>query len=147
MERGGQSERRVRVTTGDMAYGPHAVARHDGKVLFVRGAAPGEEVEAVVREERRAYAYADTVAVLRPSSARRPTPCPYLPRCGGCPWQHLDYAAQLDAKRQLVREHLRRIGGLDVAVEPVLPSPREYGYRRRVKLRVEAGEVGFYAAA
>ncbi len=130
-----------------MAYGPHAVARRDGKVVFVRGAAPDEEVEAVIREDRRAFAFADAVAVLRPSGQRRAPPCPYLPRCGGCPWQHLSYAAQLDAKRRIVADQLRRIAGLDVAVAPVLPSPREFGYRRRIKLRAEGGAVGFYSAA
>lgn len=135
------------VTTERMAYGPHAVARAAGKVLFVRGAAPGEELEVVITEERRSYAYADTLKVVRPSADRRVPPCPYLPDCGGCPWQHLDYAAQLAAKREIVADHLRRIGGLGAAVSPVIPSPHEYGYRRRLKLRVEGGEVGFYAAA
>jgi 23S rRNA (uracil1939-C5)-methyltransferase len=130
-----------------MAYGPHAVGRHDGKVVFVRGAAPDEEVDAVVTEERRSFAYAEVVDVVRPSVSRRSPPCPYLPRCGGCPWQHLDYAAQLEAKRRIVQEHLRRLAGIVVDVEPVIPSPLEYQYRRRLKLRVEDGEVGFYAGA
>ena len=138
---------RVRLTTRDMAYGPHAVARHEGKVVFVRGAAPDEEVEAVIREEHRAFAFADAVAVVRPSAQRRVPPCPYLPACGGCSWQHLTYAAQLAAKQRIVTEQLRRIAGLDIAVAPILPSPREFGYRRRIKLRVEGGAVGFYAAA
>jgi len=143
----GAADDRLRVTTRDMAYGPHAVARHDGKVLFVRGAAPDEEVEVVVREDRRTYAYADLVAVQRPSAVRRTPPCPYLPRCGGCPWQHLTYEAQLAAKQQIVQQTLRRIAGLDLPVEAPLASPRELGFRRRITLRVADGEVGFYAAA
>lgn len=136
----------VRLRTSEMAYGPHAVARRDGKVIFVRGAAPEEEVDAVVREERRSFAYAEVVDVVRPSVNRRPPPCRYLPRCGGCPWQHIDYSAQLEAKRRIVAEHLRRLGGSAVDVEPVLPSPLEYAYRSRLKLRAEAGgAVGFYA--
>jgi 23S rRNA (uracil1939-C5)-methyltransferase len=130
-----------------MAYGPHAVGHLDGKVVFVRGAAPDEEVDAEVREERRTFSSADLVAVVRPSPQRRTPPCPYLPRCGGCPWQHLTYAAQLAAKRDIVREQLRRLAGVEVDVEPVLPSPNEFGYRRRIKLRVSDGAVGFYAAA
>src|SRR5215468_4573881 len=102
----------VRLTTGEMAYGPHAVARHDGKVVFVRGAAPHEVVEAVVREDRRSFAFADTVAIVQPSPQRRTPPCPYLPRCGGCPWQQLTYEAQLAAKQRIVTEQLRRIAGL-----------------------------------
>jgi 23S rRNA (uracil1939-C5)-methyltransferase len=116
-------------------------------VVFLRGAAPDEEVEAVIREEHRAFAFADTVAVLRPSAQRRLPPCQYLPSCGGCPWQHLSYAAQLLAKQRTVEQHLRRIAGLDVAVAPVIASPHEFGGRRRIKLRVERGAVGYYAAA
>lgn len=138
---------RLRLTTGEMAYGPHAVARHDGRVVFVRGAAPHEELEVVIREDHRTFAFADAVAVTRPSAERRSPPCPYLPSCGGCPWQHLSYAAQLVAKQRTVEEQLRRIGGLDVAVAPVLASPHEFGCRRRIKLRVEHGAVGYYAAA
>lgn len=137
----------VRLRTTEMAYGPHAVARHDGKVVFVRGAGPDEELDAIITEERRSFAYADAVRVVCPSASRRHPPCPYLPRCGGCPWQHLDYRAQLEAKRRIVQEHLRRFAGVGVDVEPVVPSPLEYEYRRRLKLRVERGEVGFYAGA
>ncbi|MFN8640314.1 MAG: TRAM domain-containing protein [Candidatus Binatia bacterium] len=135
------------VTTGEMAYGPHAVARAGGKVVFVRGAAPHEEVEVRVREERERYAFADLVAVRRPSPVRRSAPCPYLPRCGGCPWQHLEYGAQLAAKQRIVGDQLQRLGGVVVPVAAPLPSPRQLAYRRRVKLRVADGAVGFLAAA
>lgn len=139
---------RLQLTTLGMAYGPHAIARTDGMVVFVRGAAPQETVEAVVTEVRDRFAFADVAVVLDPSPQRRPAPCPALPRCGGCPWQHLDYAAQLAAKRRIVDDHLRRLAGLVHEVAPVWPSPREYGYRQRIKLRVGAGgALGFHAAA
>jgi len=143
----GAAARRYRVTTRGMSYGPHAVADLNGKVLFVRGAAPAEEVEVSIREERRNFAYAEVVSVLRPSGVRRQPPCLYLPRCGGCPWQHLDYAAQLAAKETIVREQLRRLAGIEASLAPIIASPREYGYRQRLKLRVQAGAVGFHAAA
>jgi 23S rRNA (uracil1939-C5)-methyltransferase len=130
-----------------MAYGPHAIARVDGLVVFVRGAAPDEEVEVVLRERRRSHAFADVVAVRRAAPRRVSPPCVYLPRCGGCSWQHLDYAAQLETKRELVAEQLRRLAGIEVPVRPTIPSPRVFGYRRRIKLRVENGRVGFYAGA
>ncbi len=129
-----------------MAYGPHAIARHEGFVLFVRGAAPGERVEVLVRERQRSHAFADTIRVERSSASRRVPACPLSTRCGGCPWQHLSYPTQLAAKREIVAEQLARIGGLRVPVAEVVASPRVYGYRHRLKLRVEAGRVGFYAA-
>lgn len=138
---------RLRLSTLEMAYGPHAVARADGLVVFVRGAAPREDVEVVIRERRRSHAFADVVAVVRSSPRRVSPPCRYLPRCGGCPWQHLDYAAQLESKRSIVAEQLRRIAGLSVPVRPVIAAPRVFGYRQRIKLRVAAGRVGFFAGA
>jgi len=135
------------VTTGEMAYGAHAVARMNGKVVFVRGGAPHEEVEVAVREQHERYAFADVVAVQRASVDRRTAPCPYLPRCGGCPWQHLDYDAQLAAKQRILGDQLQRLGGVSASVAPALASPRVFGYRRRLKLRVADGVVGFHAAA
>jgi len=142
-----ESPPRLVLTTGEMAHGPHAIARDAGKVVFVRGAAPDEEIEVVVTEERRAYAYGELIAVRRPSPWRRKPPCPYLPRCGGCPWQHLDYAGQLRAKAANARQQLARLGGLDVPIADIVPSPHEYGYRQRLKLRVDGEAVGFLAGA
>jgi 23S rRNA (uracil1939-C5)-methyltransferase len=104
----------------------------DGRVTFVHRTAPGERVEVRVTDERRRWTRSELVRVVQTSSARRPAPCPHYQRCGGCTLEHLTYAAQLDAKRQIVVEALRRIGGVDVEVPPVTPSPREFRYRNRV---------------
>jgi 23S rRNA (uracil1939-C5)-methyltransferase len=136
---------RLVVDVERMAYGPHAIARHEGFVLFVRGATPGERVEVMVRERRRNHAFADVVRIERASTRRRQPACPVAGQCGGCPWQHLSYDLQLEAKREIVADHLARIAGLQVVVAPVVSSPRVFGYRRRIKLRTDAKRLGFYA--
>ncbi len=132
-----------------LAHGPHAIARVAGKVHFVRGAAPGDEVELAVEEDRGAYAYARVARLIVRGAARRDPPCVYLPRCGGCPWQHVDYATQARAKEAAVRDLVSRVGGLDAGVvRPIVRAPAELGYRRRLSLRVDdQRRLGFMAAA
>jgi 23S rRNA (uracil1939-C5)-methyltransferase len=91
------------------------VGRVDGFTLFIHGALPGERVRAKVVHVKKQYGFAELVDIVDPSTDRREPPCAVYDRCGGCQLQHLDYAAQLSWKRQLVVDQLERIGKLKVA--------------------------------
>jgi len=130
-----------------MSHGPDGVARHQGRVVFVRDTAPGDVVDARVTAQRPSYSRAVLGTIHAPGTARREPPCPFVGRCGGCQWQHLTYAAQLAAKQRNLVDHLSRIGGLDPGpVRPVVPAPDEWRYRHRLNLRVQDRRLGFYRA-
>src|SRR5208283_3673539 len=79
------------------------------------------------------YSEADLLAVLTPSPHRVSSPrCPLFGRCGGCQYQHLVYAEQLEWKRRQVTELLRHMAGIEFAAAPVIGSPREFGYRSKI---------------
>jgi len=117
------------------------LARHEGQVVFVPRGLPGERVRARVEKIGRGFVRAGTEAVLSPAPDRRAAPCPLFERCGGCAYQHLDYAAQLRLKEGVVRESLARAGaGWDGPIE-VVSSP-ETGWRTRARFHLQevAGE-------
>ena len=119
------------LTIERLSYGPAGIGRLDGKVVFVPGTVPGDTVEVAIEEDKKTYAVARLTAVRQPSAQRRQPPCPYIPRCGGCPWQHIDYAEQLRAKQALVEEQLRMVWGSledwrDITPEDVEAMIRRY---------------------
>lgn len=136
----------MNVTITDIAYGGKGVARSEGKVYFVPFVALGEEVAVRVTRQRKNFAEAELEAIISPSPERVKPPCPYYGRCGGCAYQHLQYAEQLRIKARQVEQTLRRLGRLtDLPMRPALPSPREYGYRNRIRVHLAEGRIGFFA--
>ncbi len=142
----------LELEVGEVAHGGHCIARHDGQVVFVRHAVPGERVRAQVTEQRRGYLRADAVEILRVSPDRVTPPCPYAGpgRCGGCDFQHVDPAAIRRLKATVVAESLIRLGGLsaeEVAALNLVVEELPGGavqWRERVQYAVDpAGRVGF----
>ena len=141
--------RRFTVETGNVGHGGFVVARHEGVVVFVRHALPGERVVAEVTEGREGdrFLRADAVQVLEASPDRVTPPCPFAGpgRCGGCDFQHATLPAQRRLKAAVVAEQLRRLAGLDVEVlvEPVPGDQDGLGWRTRVQWAVARdGTVG-----
>lgn len=128
-----------------MTFGPYAVARVDGRTLMVPNAAPGDRLEVAITSRRGDVSYAKVERIIEAGPDRRVPPCRFLPQCGGCDWQHLDYAAQLRAKAELIAAGLRR-ANIDVSAKNlVAPALEEFGYRARIRLKVgRDGQLGFH---
>ena len=127
------------------AAGGRMIARHEGQIVFVSGAIPGERVRARVEQVRGGTVYAETTLVEESSPDRRGGSGD--PACGGNVFAHVAYPRQLLLKAEIVADAFERIGKLplDVSV-PVRPSP-EQGYRMRARLHVRAGRIGFFREA
>jgi 23S rRNA (uracil1939-C5)-methyltransferase len=131
------------VTVDRLAYGGEAVGRHQGLVVFVSEAAPGETVRVRVRRVQRRHVEADVVSVENPSPARVAPRCVHFAQgCGGCTWQHVDYACQLRAKESAVRDSLARLAGLrDLPLLPIIPAPSPWHYRNKMEFAFDPDGV------
>ena len=124
----------LEVDISDIAYGGKGLARIDGLAVFVDQAVPGDQVLIRITRKRKKHAEARVLELLKASSNRIEPPCVYSGFCGGCKWQFLDYAIQLEYKQQHVRESLEHIGQIkDVPVHPTIPSPLTYAYRNKME--------------
>jgi len=132
-----------------LAYGPYGIGRRDRQVIMVPLTAPGDEVRVRITEEKANYALGELLHLVKPSPFRQDPPCPYFGVCGGCPWQHIGYEAQLAAKEKSVADALSRIGGIvGFQLLPIVRSPQEYHYRRRIRLQCDKNKrLGFHRAS
>ena len=122
----------------------------DGEAVFVPGTAPGDEARVRIVKDCGRYAFGILDELLTPSPDRVSVDCPVAGPCGGCSLRHLDYAAELRAKQESVLDAFRRIGGLEVPVLDILPSPDADRYRNKVQFPVGIDKngvpcIGFYA--
>lgn len=138
----------AQVRVGPVAHGGHCVARHDGRVVFVRHSAPGELVDVRVTDvSHDRFWRGDAVVVHEPSPDRVEPPCPASGpgRCGGCDFQHVDPAAQRRLKADVVAEQLERLAGIawSGVVEPVPGDADGLGWRTRMRYHADAdGRLG-----
>lgn len=152
----------ITVELTDMAHGGSALGRHEGKVIFVDGGLPGETVRASIVDNHKRYAQARVAEVVKPAAERIAEPrCPHFGDpderfsrrglanagrfCGGCQWQHADYAAQLRYKQSILVDQLQRIGRIDdPLVRPPLGMETPWHYRNNAQFSLSsAGTLGF----
>jgi 23S rRNA (uracil1939-C5)-methyltransferase len=124
------------------AAGGRMLARHEGQVVLVAGAIPGEAVRARIERVERSLAFARVVEVLAPHPSRRRVEGD--PRCGGTVLSHIAYEAQCGLKGEIIRDALGRLGRIPLESPiAVAPSP-ETGYRMRARLHLRGGRAGFF---
>ena len=138
----------VPVIAERMANGGRAVAHHDGQVVFVEGAYPGETVLVEITGGGKRHLLARVTAVKEPSSVRVEPPCIHFGSCGGCQWQSAAYGAQLEWKRSIVEDQLVHLGRMPDAVvrETIAPGP-PYRYRNRMDFKLLHGRPALSRAA
>ena len=142
----------ITLTLTSIAHGGEAIGHHEGKIVFVPYAIPGETAQAEIVEEKQRWARARLVRVLKPSPDRVLPPCPYFGpgQCGGCQWQHIAYERQLRLKAEVVADQLRRLGRIEQppVLEPIALAGDEglldFGYRNHAQLVTDAeGRPGY----
>jgi 23S rRNA (uracil1939-C5)-methyltransferase len=126
-----------------LAYGGNGVARHDGFVVFVRGALPGDAVRARVTKVKRGFAEGVVTDLITRSASRVSAPCRHFGACGGCRFQDLAYDAQVAEKERQVRDALVRIGRFrEPPLEPIVPAASQFAYRNKLEYSFTASEDG-----
>lgn len=136
----------IEITIEKLIEGGKGLGRYRQLPVFVPGVLPGETVTVRIVERRRSFLEGELKEIVKTSPDRIDPPCPYFQSCGGCQWQHIPYVKQLEYKREILRETLRRLGKVENPdVEETLSSPQEFGWRSRVTFHGnEKGEIGFF---
>lgn len=125
----------------DIAYSGNGVAKENGKVVFVPQADIGEEVDVEIVKTTSKFDIGKISEIEKASPFRVTPPCPYYGKCGGCDFQHLTYERELELKRHILQNELKKInfsGEIDVE-----KCEKIYNYRNKIKLTYKNGELGY----
>lgn len=118
----------------DYAAEGKAIARHEGKVIFVSGAVPGDRARLQVTKNKKDWAEARVLEITKPSADRVEPFCRHFGTCGGCKWQMLPYSKQLQYKQQEAEQNLRRIGKVEIPeFLPIIGADADTRYRNKLE--------------
>ncbi|MGD0199256.1 MAG: class I SAM-dependent RNA methyltransferase [Bryobacteraceae bacterium] len=132
------------LTIEKLVYGGQGLARQEGRVVLVPFVLPGEVAEVAIESQRRGVLEARLRGVVTPAAGRTEPACPFYQRCGGCQYQHAEYALELEQKHQILREVLRRVGKIEAPEEIAVISGEPWGYRNRTQFHLANGELGYF---
>lgn len=127
------------------ASGGQFIARHEGKVVMVKGhVLPGETVEVAIENEKKDYLVASAFKILEPSPQRITPPCEYYGICGGCSFQHVPYDMQISLKEDILRDCLKRIAQIEPELAPSIVSDDPWHYRQRGQFKISGEGFGLH---
>jgi 23S rRNA (uracil1939-C5)-methyltransferase len=130
-------------------YGGDCIGRlPDGRSIFVPFSIPGEIIKVELQEEKKGFTRGSILEIIEVSPERIVPRCPHYMACGGCHYQHVNYAKQLEWKSAILADQLKRIGGIQFPpLKPIVPSPQEWNYRNTVQFHLDPqGKLGFQTA-
>ena len=115
----------------DISTEGKAIAKHDGLVVFIEGAVPGDVVDVMVHRKKNNFAEAKVQKIISLSDSRVNPVCEYFGTCGGCKWQNLAYNTQLAFKQKYVYDAFTRIGKLEFnEILPIVGNTKDYFYKK-----------------
>jgi 23S rRNA (uracil1939-C5)-methyltransferase len=124
-------------------YGGAFLTHAEGKAAFVPLTLPGEQARVRIVDAKRGYATAEAEEIVEAAAERVAPACPHFGACGGCQYQHANYAAQLAIKQAILRETLER-GGVHAPEEMAVMAAKPWAYRNRIRLAFDAkGNAGY----
>jgi 23S rRNA (uracil1939-C5)-methyltransferase len=142
---------KIEIRLETLANGGDAIGHHLGQTVFVPYGVPGDRVRAVTFDDRRTYARASILEILEPSPLRVKAPCQYFGDCGSCQWQMMEYRTQLDHKKNIVAEVLRKVGKIEPPEISLINGKQHFNYRNKAQYPVSAENrsmrIGYYRQA
>lgn len=132
----------MKITIDNIAYGGYGVGRIDGKTVFVDYGIPGDMLEIEIYNDKKNFSFAKYVDILKSSDKRVESPCPNFTRCGGCSYLNLGYDDELEFKKSILKDQLKRISGIEPEID--IASDERYHYRSHSGIKCSIGACGFY---
>ena len=132
----------ILLTVTDLTSQGSGLGRYKDMAVFVEGTAPGDEIEAHIIKVKSNYAIGKIKRIIKSAPCRIESDCSADSRCGGCAYRHIEYAKELEIKKQTVTDALQRIGGLEIRAEEILSIKEPVYYRNKAQLPVGLDEKG-----
>ena len=131
----------IEITPEKLVYEGDAIAKIDGYPVFIEGGCPQDKLKVKITKTNKSYATAVIDEIIEPSPYRIKPFCPMHNVCGGCGWQHIDYDFQLEQKRNIVEETVKKFTGKDIEIKEVIPSPKTKAFRSKIQYPVSQTKV------